>query len=304
MPKVSAVMPVPSETKNTVRWHGGSWSGGHGQDASCEVVRPLIGTSPSDRPSRIDPSRLAPPVCRAPATESVRTPTCRAARPPAVGSTASSHHGVSPMSSTPLATALVVPFERSEDDRRRVGRRQERLPRRNDQPAGRLGRARARRLRHHGACLPPVPAARRSGAAHQARDWPRWTRKTCARWPRPAPQIRQWIVDTPFPPALEAAIRERVRAAVGATTPDASFAVRSSATAEDLPDASFAGQQETFLNVVGIDARAAQDEGGVRVAVQRPRHQLPRAQGLRPRRRGAVGRRAAHGALRPRRRPA
>jgi pyruvate, water dikinase len=65
-------------------------------------------------------------------------------------------------------------------------------------------------------------------------------------------QIRRWIESTPFPPGLEAAIRsEFVR--LSAEQPNASFAVRSSATAEDLPDASFAGQQETFLNVVGID---------------------------------------------------
>ncbi len=65
--------------------------------------------------------------------------------------------------------------------------------------------------------------------------------------------IRGWIEQTPFPAALEAAIRaEFARLAEG--NPGASFAVRSSATAEDMPDASFAGQQETFLNVVGIDA--------------------------------------------------
>jgi pyruvate,water dikinase len=65
-------------------------------------------------------------------------------------------------------------------------------------------------------------------------------------------EIRQWVVDAPFPPELEAAVRaEFERLAAG--DPQASFAVRSSATAEDLPDASFAGQQETFLNVVGID---------------------------------------------------
>ncbi|MBL8308294.1 MAG: phosphoenolpyruvate synthase [Rubrivivax sp.] len=65
-------------------------------------------------------------------------------------------------------------------------------------------------------------------------------------------EIRSWVVDTPLPPALEAAIREQF-ARLSAGSPDASFAVRSSATAEDLPDASFAGQQETFLNVTGID---------------------------------------------------
>jgi pyruvate,water dikinase len=64
--------------------------------------------------------------------------------------------------------------------------------------------------------------------------------------------IRAWIVDTPFPAALEAQIRSHFTRLV-AGDPKASFAVRSSATAEDLPDASFAGQQETFLNVQGID---------------------------------------------------
>jgi pyruvate,water dikinase len=65
-------------------------------------------------------------------------------------------------------------------------------------------------------------------------------------------QIRQWIHDAPFPSALEQAVRTAY-AALAADNPNASFAVRSSATAEDLPDASFAGQQETFLNVSGID---------------------------------------------------
>jgi len=65
-------------------------------------------------------------------------------------------------------------------------------------------------------------------------------------------QIRAWIEATPFPPELETAIRAEF-ARLTADHPGASFAVRSSATAEDLPDASFAGQQETFLNVIGID---------------------------------------------------
>ncbi|MCM5681041.1 phosphoenolpyruvate synthase [Schlegelella sp. S2-27] len=65
-------------------------------------------------------------------------------------------------------------------------------------------------------------------------------------------QIRQWMVDTPLPATLELAIRGEFEK-LTAGNPGASFAVRSSATAEDLPDASFAGQQETFLNVVGID---------------------------------------------------
>jgi pyruvate,water dikinase len=65
-------------------------------------------------------------------------------------------------------------------------------------------------------------------------------------------EIRRWVVETPFPPELEAAIRQQFHG-LAADHPGASFAVRSSATAEDLPDASFAGQQESFLNVSGID---------------------------------------------------
>ena len=66
-------------------------------------------------------------------------------------------------------------------------------------------------------------------------------------------QIRQWIVDTPFTPELEAAIHQAYEQ-LSSDDAEASFAVRSSATAEDMPDASFAGQQETFLNVQGYDA--------------------------------------------------
>ena len=65
-------------------------------------------------------------------------------------------------------------------------------------------------------------------------------------------QIRGWIEAQPFPADLEKAIRDAF-ATLSAGNAQDSFAVRSSATAEDLPDASFAGQQETFLNVVGID---------------------------------------------------
>ena len=65
-------------------------------------------------------------------------------------------------------------------------------------------------------------------------------------------EIRGWVEAQPFPADLEKAIRDAFVVLAG-DNPQASFAVRSSATAEDLPDASFAGQQETFLNVVGIE---------------------------------------------------
>jgi pyruvate,water dikinase len=66
-------------------------------------------------------------------------------------------------------------------------------------------------------------------------------------------QIRKWIMDTPLPPRLESEIRTAYERMVKEEGADISLAVRSSATAEDLPDASFAGQQETFLNIHGVD---------------------------------------------------
>ncbi|WP_006787943.1 phosphoenolpyruvate synthase [Thiorhodospira sibirica] len=66
--------------------------------------------------------------------------------------------------------------------------------------------------------------------------------------------IRRWMVETPFPPALQTAITEAYAQLTAASGGEVAVAVRSSATAEDLPDASFAGQQETFLNVRGLPA--------------------------------------------------
>ena len=66
-------------------------------------------------------------------------------------------------------------------------------------------------------------------------------------------QIRQWVIDSPFQPALQEAIAAAYKQMLLETGADISVAVRSSATAEDLPDASFAGQQETYLNIHGLD---------------------------------------------------
>jgi len=65
-------------------------------------------------------------------------------------------------------------------------------------------------------------------------------------------QIRQWVIETPLLPEFEKDVRDAFTA-LSEGNPDIAVAVRSSATAEDLPDASFAGQQETFLNIRGID---------------------------------------------------
>jgi len=67
-------------------------------------------------------------------------------------------------------------------------------------------------------------------------------------------EIRKWVIATPFPTSLEDEIRVNYQNLIDEYSSDISVAVRSSATAEDLPDASFAGQQESFLNVTGIDA--------------------------------------------------
>lgn len=66
-------------------------------------------------------------------------------------------------------------------------------------------------------------------------------------------EIRNWVATAPFQPRLEQEIREHYARVAEREGAEASFAVRSSATAEDLPDASFAGQQESYLNVSGID---------------------------------------------------
>ena len=77
---------------------------------------------------------------------------------------------------------------------------------------------------------------------------------------RTGSMIRQWVMDAEFPAKLDQEIREHF-AQLSEDNPDISVAVRSSATAEDLPDASFAGQQETFLNIRGVDnvIRAAKE---------------------------------------------
>ena len=65
--------------------------------------------------------------------------------------------------------------------------------------------------------------------------------------------IRKWIIETPFPADLDQAIIENYKLLTKNSAKGTTFAVRSSATAEDLPDASFAGQQESFLNIEGIE---------------------------------------------------
>ena len=155
------------------------------------------------------------------------------------------------MSSTALATALVVPFENLRmTDVETVGGKNASLGEMISQlaasgvrvPGGFATTAHAFRefLRHEG-------LADKINAKLSKLDT-----EDVRALAEAGAEIRQWVVDTPFPASLESAIRGEFEK-LTAGHPGASFAVRSSATAEDLPDASFAGQQETFLNVVGID---------------------------------------------------
>ncbi|MCK6430510.1 MAG: phosphoenolpyruvate synthase, partial [Burkholderiaceae bacterium] len=74
---------------------------------------------------------------------------------------------------------------------------------------------------------------------------------------RAGAEIRGWVVSAPLPNQLDQEIRSFYQWLKADSSSEISVAVRSSATAEDLPDASFAGQQETFLNVSGVDAVVA-----------------------------------------------
>jgi pyruvate, water dikinase len=155
------------------------------------------------------------------------------------------------MSSNPLATALVAPFEHLRmTDVESVGGKNASLGEMISQlaasgvrvPGGFATTAHAFRqfLQHKG-----LAAKIEARLAKLNTDDVRALAEAGA-------EIRHWIESTPFPPELDAAITAEF-AKLTKDNPGASFAVRSSATAEDLPDASFAGQQETFLNVVGID---------------------------------------------------
>jgi pyruvate,water dikinase len=155
------------------------------------------------------------------------------------------------MSSTPLATALVVPFERLRmTDVEVVGGKNASLGEMISQlsasgvtvPGGFATTAHAfRRFLEHG------QLGRRINDKLDTLD-----AEDLRALSETGALIRQWVIDTPFPDDLRQAIAAQFEK-LTADNPQASFAVRSSATAEDLPDASFAGQQESFLNVVGID---------------------------------------------------
>jgi pyruvate,water dikinase len=155
------------------------------------------------------------------------------------------------MSSTPLATALVVRFEQLRmTDVESVGGKNASLGEMISQlaasgvsvPGGFATTAHAfRRFLQHGGLAQRIQARLDTLDTDDVRALA-----------EAGAQIRQWIVDTPFPEDLRDAVGAEFARLTG-DHPGASFAVRSSATAEDLPDASFAGQQETFLNVVGIE---------------------------------------------------
>ncbi len=111
---------------------------------------------------------------------------------------------------------------------------------------------------------------------------------------------RTAVLETPLPEDLKIAVLAGYDRLCERGGGEPELAVRSSATAEDLPEASFAGAAETFLNVRGRDGLAARRPRVLLVAVHRPRHQLSRAARIRPAEGGALGRRHADGAVGPR----
>ncbi|MBK7062672.1 MAG: phosphoenolpyruvate synthase [Rubrivivax sp.] len=155
------------------------------------------------------------------------------------------------MSATSLATTLVVPFEQLRmTDVDAVGGKNASLGEMISQlasagvrvPGGFATTAHAfRQFLRHGGLDQRIAARLKSLNTEDVRALA-----------QAGAEIRSWIIETPFPPELDAAVRMQFEL-LDRDSPAASYAVRSSATAEDLPDASFAGQQETFLNVSGID---------------------------------------------------
>ncbi|MBK8526659.1 MAG: phosphoenolpyruvate synthase [Rubrivivax sp.] len=155
------------------------------------------------------------------------------------------------MSATSLATTLVVPFEQLRmTDVDAVGGKNASLGEMISQlasagvrvPGGFATTAHAfRQFLRHGGLDQRIAARLKSLNTEDVRALA-----------QAGAEIRSWIIETPFPPELDAAVRMQFEL-LDRDSPAASYAVRSSATAEDLPDASFAGQQETFLNVDGIE---------------------------------------------------
>ena len=209
-----------------------------------------------------------------------------------------------PMSSTPLATALVVPFEQLRmTDVEAVGGKNACLGEMISQLAA-SRRARARRLCHHGACLP------RSSCATAA-----WRERIQARLAtldtddvralaEAGAEIRRWIVDTPFPPRPARRRSARSSPSWRATTPAPSSPCARRPPPKTCPTPRSPASRRPSSTCVGIDD-VLHTMKEVFASLYNDRAISYRVhKGFAARRRGAVGRRAAHGALRPRRRPA
>ena len=146
-------------------------------------------------------------------------------------------------------------------------------------------------------CLSRLPARRRSRRRDRRARWVTRRRRHRARCRPPVPACGSAILAAALPDALAQAVSEGYRRLEAQYGADCDVAVRSSATAEDLPDASFAGQQETYLNVRGEAMLLDAVRRCYRVAVHRSRDRLPGGPRLRPHAGGALGRRPEDGAV-------
>src|SRR6478672_4585585 len=268
LPKVSAVMPVPSETKNTV-WRGIAAAAGPAALAAAEEGAGSIIADDRQAPVRatsarrigrlFDPAharRLSPPPPRRSSfgrglAAVLRSNGAFLRRRCGSDDTGSSQATSPAMSSTHLATAFVARFDTLRmTDVEAVGGKNASLGEMISQlsesgvrvPGGFATTAHAFRT-----FLAEGGLARRISERLAALDT-----DDVRALAEAGAEIRGWIEAQPLPAAFEAEVRREFER-LSADHPGATFAVRSSATAEDLPEASFAGQQETYLNVSGID---------------------------------------------------
>ena len=315
LPKVSAVMPVPSETKNTVRlgMRRCARGGARGRDRSL----PMIGSA-ARRIALVESPASRPRAC-SPPLATAATPIAFAAslpRPATVGRARRAaarvgrhrfftSHGAFPCHPPTWRPPWSSRFEHLRmTDVEAVGGKNASLGEMISQlaasgvrvPGGFATTAHAFR---------EFLAARRPGASASTTGSPTLDTDDVRALAEAGAEIRALDRgDSRCPPALEAAVRARVRAAQPPTHPTRPSRCARRPPPKTCPTRRSPASRRPSSTSSASTTCSHRMKRGLRQPLQRPRDQLPRAQGLRARRRGAVGRRAAHGALATSARPA